>query len=150
MIHIFTDGGFRPSKGFGAWAFVLVYQGEILHEFARAGPLTTSNQMELWGMIEALRHLREELPHRPAVLYSDSQYLVNGASYWVDKWVRNGWRTGDDKPVKNRELWSLLHGLKTGLNVYFQWVKGHDGNPYNERADKLCQEAIKEAYKNKC
>lgn len=100
---------------------------------------TTNNRMELTAAIEALRSLK-----RPCVvdLYTDSEYLRKGITEWMDNWKRNGWRTSAKKPVKNAELWQALDEATRTHAVNWHWVKGHSGDPGNERADALANEAI--------
>ena len=133
QVEIYTDGACRGNPGHGGWAAILVYG---VHERITSGGerLTTNNRMELSAAIYGLRALRE----RCAVsLYSDSRYLVDAINQgWLDSWRKNGWRRGKEE-LKNADLWQELASLLEKHEVTFFWVKGHDGNPYNERCDKI-------------
>ena len=102
---------------------------------------TTNNRMELTAVIRALEALK-----RPACLcvHTDSQYVQKGISTWIHGWKRNGWKTSDKKPVKNADLWQTLDALAQGHDIRWVWVKGHAGNPGNERADRLANRGIDE------
>jgi ribonuclease HI len=111
-------------------------------ELYGSDPLTTNNRMELMAAIQALEALR-----RPAdvTLYTDSTYLLNGITKWVAGWQRNGWLTSARKPVKNADLWRRLVEAMDGHEIKWLWVKGHAGDPGNERADALARRGIEEA-----
>ena len=147
MIHIYTDGGCSGNPGPGGWAYVMVlktFQGDtIAAEEWGAVTDTTNNRMELLAVISALRALKtnSNLP-RQASLYTDSQYVQKGITEWIHNWKRNSWRTSDKKPVKNQDLWLELDALAGEFPVSWVWVRGHAGNIYNERCDKLTQKAI--------
>jgi len=135
IIHIFTDGGARNNPGPGGYGCVLVYNGK-LKELSGGFRMTTNNRMELMGCIVALKALKRF--DIPVVLTTDSSYVVNGINKgWARKWRRNGWRKSDSKPALNSELWAELLDLVENLNITFKWVKGHSGNPFNERCDYL-------------
>jgi len=146
-LSIYTDGGCSGNPGPGGWAYVMVQktsQGdEVLVEKRGSEEHTTNNRMELMAVISALKALKnkKELP-RQATLYTDSQYVQKGITEWIHKWKQNSWKTSDKKPVKNQDLWLLLDALAEELSVKWKWVKGHDGNVYNERCDQLTQKAI--------
>ena len=134
-VTIYTDGGAIHNPGPGGYGVVQVYDGE---ELERSGGyrLTTNNRMELMGVIVALREL--EYRDQPVTLYSDSSYVVNGINKgWAQGWRKNGWIKFDRQPAVNPDLWAELLDLVAGLRVTFKWVKGHSGNPYNERCDQL-------------
>jgi ribonuclease HI len=138
-VTIYTDGACQGNPGPGGWAAVLI-AGIHRREISGYEPHTTNNRMELRAAIEALRALRE-----PAEvdLHTDSQYLRNGMEQWLAKWKRNGWRTTDRKPVKNVDLWQQLDAATDPHVVHWHWVRGHDGDPENERCDFLANEAIR-------
>lgn len=136
--EIATDGACRGNPGPGGWAAIVRdSQGERV--LSGADPDTTNNRMELLALIQALR----ELPLASRIrVKSDSQYVIKGCTEWVPNWRRRGWRTSDKKPVKNQDLWKELSGLLESHSVEWCWVKGHSGEPDNERADSLANLAI--------
>ena len=142
-ITIYTDGGCHGNPGPGGWASVLLYDGK---EQALSGgeANTTNNRMELTAAIKALDFVSQhaDLSQRSLAVYSDSQYVKNGITAWIQSWKKNGWRTAAKKPVLNQDLWQKLDQLNTSLNVQWSWVKGHAGIRYNEMCDSLCQTEI--------
>ena len=138
MITIYTDGACSGNPGIGGWGVViLVNKDEI---FLNGGDNnTTNNKMELTAAIEALKHFekREEI-----TLITDSKYVKDGIQSWIKNWKTNNWKTTSKKPVKNKELWIELDDLITKHNVNWEWVKGHGGNKYNEKADYLARRYI--------
>jgi len=134
-----TDGACSGNPGPGGWGAVLVW-GAHRKELSGGEPLTTNNRMELMGAISALEALK-----RPSTveLHTDSAYLKNGITAWIEGWRRNGWRTADKKPVKNADLWRRLDAARTGHTIDWRWVKGHAGDVENERADELARAAMK-------
>jgi len=120
---------------------VLQWQGRE-RELYGSDPLTTNNRMELMAAIQALEALR-----RPATvsLHTDSKYLLDGITKWVEGWQRNGWKTAAKKPVKNEDLWRRLIEAMRPHDISWVWVKGHAGDPGNERADALARRGIEEA-----
>jgi ribonuclease HI len=137
-VEIFTDGACRGNPGPGGWAAILRYRG-VEREISGAEPLTTNNRMEMTAAIQALEKLKR---HCRVRLYSDSQYLRDGISKWIHGWKRRGWRTADNRPVKNIDLWQRLDRAAAGHEVSWIWVKGHAGHHENERADVLARAAI--------
>ena len=131
-ITVYTDGGCEPNPGRGGWGALIEYDGKLPKEIYGGLPETTNNQMEMTAVIEAL--LATE---GPIMIHTDSKYVKNGITTWIKNWKRNGWKTRNKTPVKNKELWILLDSLVKGRKVSFRWVKGHAGNPGNERADEL-------------
>ena len=140
-VTIYTDGACLGNPGPGGWAALLLGE-ESRREISGYEPATTNNRMELRAAVEALRALPE--PSEVA-LHTDSQYLRNGMAEWLARWKRNGWRTADKKPVKNVDLWQELDALASQHRVQWHWVRGHDGQPENERCDALANEAIRRA-----
>jgi len=138
-VEIWTDGACSGNPGPGGWGAVLVY-GATEKELSGAEPETTNNRMELMAAISALNTLK-----RPChvVLHTDSQYVKGGITGWIFGWKKNGWRTADKKPVKNVDLWQALDDAIARHEVEWRWVKGHAGEPNNERADALARAAIK-------
>jgi len=134
-VTIYTDGGSRNNPGPGGYGVVQVYDGKR-RERSGGYRLTTNNRMELMGCIVALREL--EYRDKPVLLYSDSSYVVNGISKgWARNWQRRGWMKADKTPAMNPDLWQELLALTDELDVTFQWVRGHAGDPLNERCDQL-------------
>jgi ribonuclease HI len=138
---IYTDGACSGNPGPGGWGVVLQY-GSAVKELHGSEPLTTNNRMELTAVISALEAL-----NRPVrvTLYTDSTYVLNGVTKWLPGWQRNGWLTAGKKPVKNVDLWQRLAAAMARHEVTWQWVKGHNGDPGNERADELARLGIAEA-----
>ena len=139
-IQAYTDGACSGNPGPGGWG-VLLYvmndgtRGDV-EELNGGAPQTTNNRMELMAAISALEH-----PEQPSeiTLITDSRYVRDGMMSWVDGWKKNNWKTSNRKPVKNVELWQRLDTAQNRHDVTWKWVKGHAGNPDNERADKLAR-----------
>jgi len=147
VIHIYTDGGCSGNPGPGGWAFVILqetFQGaRILAENSGAEKDTTNNRMELTAVIASLEtFINIGNATEKITVYTDSQYVQKGMTVWIKDWKSKGWRTSDKKPVKNQELWLRLEALAAGLKVNWVWVKGHDGNKYNEKCDVMTKKAI--------
>lgn len=142
-IRIYTDGGCRHNPGPGGYGAILIIDGQE-QEISGGFRHTTNNRMELTACIVALRAMNRR--DRPVTLYSDSSYVVNGISKgWAKSWRRNGWVKSDKQPAINPDLWGELLELTDGLNITFQWVRGHAGHPLNERCDQL---AVAASYRN--
>ena len=139
-VEVHTDGACLGNPGPGGWAALLRY-GALERELVGGEVLTTNNRMELMAAIVALETLTEACE---VTLHTDSQYVRQGITEWMRNWVRRGWKTSGGDPVKNRDLWERLHAA-TGRHVIdWRWVKGHSGDPDNERVDDLARnEAIK-------
>jgi ribonuclease HI len=137
-VSIWTDGACSGNPGPGGWGAVLRY-GDHEKTLCGGEALTTNNRMELTAAISAL----EALSRGCAVaLHTDSQYLRGGVTGWINNWKRNGWRTADKKPVKNEDLWRRLDEAATRHEIAWKWVKGHAGDPMNERADELARQGM--------
>jgi ribonuclease HI len=132
-VVIYTDGACKGNPGPGGWGAWLRW-GEHEKEMFGGEPLTTNNRMELTAVIEALAALKRATP---VAVYTDSEYVKNGITTWIKGWKNRGWRTADGKPVKNQELWQRLDALVAQHQVSWHWVRGHTGDPGNERADEL-------------
>ena len=141
---IFTDGACRGNPGPGGWGAVLMY-GDKRKEICGGDLATTNNRMELMAAIQALEVLNKPTK---AELHTDSQYVMKGISEWIHSWKRRGWRTADNKPVKNDDLWRRLDEARGRHDVQWRWVKGHSGHEHNERADELARQGLIEAREN--
>ena len=139
-IQIFTDGACRGNPGPGGWG-VILRSGSHEKELFGGERSTTNNRMELRAAIEGLAALKR--PSRVTVT-TDSQYVRQGITQWIEGWKRNQWRTSAKKPVKNQDLWQLLDELTSRHEVTWEWVKGHSGHPDNELADALANRGIDE------
>lgn len=151
-VEIYTDGACTGNPGKGGFGAVLIYNGNE-KRISKGFRKTTNNRMELMAAIEALKLLKEKCAVN---LYSDSKYLTDAINKnWLSSWRKNGWRKADKKPVLNRDLWQEIELLTEKHSVTFIWVKGHDGNEYNEICDNMAVEAytnnadnIDEIYEN--
>jgi len=137
-ITIYTDGACRGNPGLGGWGAVL-QSGTMSKEISGAVPETTNNRMELIAAIRAFEELKTA---SNVLIITDSEYVRRGITEWIDQWKKRNWKTAARKPVKNIDLWQRLDDLVAGHNVRWQWVKGHSGNPGNERADLLANYAM--------
>ena len=137
-VIIHTDGACSGNPGPGGWGAVLQYGGTI-KELKGGAPLTTTNQRELTAAIDALIALKRPVK---VELHTDSVYVKDGLNKWMPNWKKNGWRTADTKPVKNLELWQALDSAVTQHTIEWRWVKGHNGDEMNERADQLANEGM--------
>ena len=138
QVDIYTDGACRGNPGPGGWGAVLMSGGSE-RELSGAEAATTNNRMELLAVINALRALKRRVRAR---VYTDSQYVRLGITTWLADWKARGWRTAARKAVKNQDLWEQLDALAAGHELEWHWVKGHSGNPGNERCDQLANAAI--------
>jgi ribonuclease HI len=139
-VEIYTDGACKGNPGPGGWG-VLLRSGDQEKELWGGEPQTTNNRMELLAVIRALEALKRPVTAR---VHTDSRYVQQGISSWIHGWKRNGWRTSGKAPVKNVDLWQRLDALTAGHRLEWVWVKGHAGNPDNERVDALANRGIAE------
>jgi len=142
-IFAYTDGACSGNPGPGGWGVVMIARdGDTVlktRDLSGGEPLTTNNRMEMMAAIAAL----EALGRRTTLtIVTDSVYLRDGVTKWINGWKRNGWKTAAKKPVKNEDLWRRLDDLTTGHEIRWDWVKGHAGHPENERADELAREGM--------
>ncbi len=137
VVEIWTDGGCKPNPGPGGWGAILRFRG-VERELSGAEPATTNNRMELTAATQALTTLKR--PCR-VVLHTDSEYVRNGITRWHTGWVRRNWRNAAGDPVKNMDLWRLLLDASAAHEIEWRWVRGHSGDPMNERADVLATAA---------
>jgi ribonuclease HI len=139
-ITLYSDGSSLGNPGPGGYGTVLEFQvGDKMHikKLSGGNPHTTNNQMELQGVIEGLKALKEPCQVN---IYSDSKYVVQAINEWIKGWERNGWKTASKKPVKNYELWQEYLKSATPHKIQANWVKGHNGHPQNEECDRLARE----------
>jgi ribonuclease HI len=143
-VTIATDGACKGNPGPGGWG-AIIRSGDRERELSGGETLTTNNRMELMAAIKALGALK-----RPChvTLSTDSNYVKDGITKWIHGWQRNGWRTADKKPVKNADLWLGLIEATAPHRIDWVWVKGHAGDPDNERADRLASDAALIAQKS--
>ena len=137
-VEIFTDGACRGNPGPGGWAALLRSQG-VEKMFSGVEQETTNNQMELMAAIQGLEALKRA---SSVVLTTDSQYVRQGITQWIHGWKRNGWKTSQKQPVKNKTLWQRLDTAVAKHQVEWHWVKGHSGHEENERVDMAANDAI--------
>ena len=133
IVEIYTDGACKGNPGAGGWGALLAWNGKT-RELCGGEAHTTNNRMEMTAVIRALEALKRKSRVR---LHTDSKYVQQGISEWIHSWKKRGWRTADRKPVKNEDLWRRLDELAGEHEIEWLWVRGHDGNPGNERADEL-------------
>lgn len=136
VVQAHTDGACLGNPGPGGWAALLRY-GAKERELVGGEAMTTNNRMELMAAIAALEALTESCQ---VALFTDSQYVRQGITEWIANWVRRGWRTAAGDAVKNRDLWERLHAATLQHRIEWHWVKGHSGDPDNERVDALARE----------
>lgn len=137
-VTIYTDGGCQGNPGPGGWGCVVIYRQQAW-ELSGSEPATTNNRMEMLAAIRGFRAL-----NRPCQVqvFTDSDYLRQGITSWIEGWRRRGWRTKEGDPVKNQDLWSELDSLARQHQVQWNWLKGHAGHRWNERCDALATSAI--------
>ncbi len=137
-VIIFTDGACRGNPGPGGWGALIKFD-TVQKEIFGGQNNTTNNQMELFAAIEGLSTLKEPCN---VELFTDSKYVMDGITQWIQNWKKNNWKTSSKKEVKNKELWQKLDQLMTYHQVKWRWVKGHSGDPGNETADLLANMGI--------
>jgi len=137
MIKIYTDGSCLTNPGNGGWAAIINMNGEI-KKISGSEKNTTNNRMELMAPINALKNINSK---DPIEIFTDSKYVKNGITEWINTWVLNNWKTSKKENVKNKDLWLELHKLNQSLNVKWNWVKAHAGDPLNEEVDMLAKKA---------
>ncbi len=137
-VKIYTDGACSGNPGKGGWGAVLIY-GDNKKEISGYSELTTNNKMELQAVIEALKLLKRQCE---VELYTDSVYVKDGITKWINNWKKNNWKTSKKEDVKNKELWIELDNLTQRHNINWNWVKGHADNELNNRVDELARQEI--------
>jgi ribonuclease HI len=138
IIKIYTDGACSGNPGKGGWGAILLYKGKK-KKINGFDPETTNNRMELQAVIEALKIIKKNIKIE---IYTDSNYVKDGITKWIFSWKKNGWKNSKKQAVKNADLWQKLDLLVQKYDVEFFWVKGHNGDKYNEIADELARGAI--------
>lgn len=138
VVEIWTDGACKGNPGVGGWGALLRHGA---HEKTLCGGEadTTNNRMELMAVIQALKALKRRCR---VVIHTDSQYVQKGMTQWLANWKQRGWKTAARQPVKNADLWQALDALVQQHDVSWRWVRGHAGDPGNERADALANEGV--------
>ena len=139
-VEIYTDGACRGNPGPGGWGALLI-AGRYRKTMHGGEYDTTNNRMELTAAIKALNALRGS---RSVRLHTDSRYVMQGITEWMDNWKKRGWKTSNKKPVKNQDLWQALDEAVSKHDIEWVWVKGHDGDPGNEEADALANRGADE------
>ena len=137
---IYTDGACSGNPGPGGWGAIIFDENKKQKNLSGGAKETTNNRMELTGPIMALNKMKFK---SEVVIFTDSKYVKNGITEWVKKWEVNGWKNSNKKPVKNKDLWLKLNDLCKKNKVTWKWVKGHSTNKYNNLADTLATQAIK-------
>jgi ribonuclease HI len=139
-VSMYTDGACKGNPGPGGWG-VLLIAGDHRKELYGGERSTTNNQMEMLAVIEGLRALKKPVDLE---IHTDSTYVLKGMTEWIQGWIARGWKTADKKPVKNAELWQALLNESKRHKIQWTWVKGHAGNPGNERADQLANLGVEQ------
>ena len=138
--EIYTDGACSGNPGPGGWGAVILGEDKNQKNISGNEKDTTNNRMELMATIMALEEIRT---NSEVIIYTDSKYVKNGITEWIKKWEKNGWKSANKKPVKNKDLWVKLDNLCKDNEIIWKWVKGHSNNKYNNLADVLATQAIK-------
>ena len=141
IIKVYTDGACSGNPGIGGWGAVIIFDNNESINLNGGLINTTNNQMELTAAIEALKYFKNRSHIN---LFTDSKYVKEGIESWIVNWKKNGWKTASKKPVKNKELWLELDSEIAKHNINWEWVKGHAGDTYNEKADFLARRYIEE------
>ena len=143
-VNIYTDGACVGNPGPGGWAAIIISENKKKQLFG-GEKLTTNNRMELTAAIKALEYCSQQdekqLALRQFKVYTDSIYLKEGITVWINSWEKNNWKTADKKNVKNVDLWKQLKKLAKTNSIEWLWIKGHSGNPMNDLVDKLAKES---------
>ncbi len=138
-VSIYTDGACSGNPGIGGWGAVILLDNNEQINLKGGSLQTTNNQMELRAAIEGLKYITKSTTLN---LYTDSKYVKDGIESWIQKWKINGWKTSSKQEVKNKDLWIELNKQIVRHKIDWNWIKGHAGNKYNEKADSLAREFI--------
>ena len=136
---IYTDGACSGNPGPGGWGAVIFDQNKNQENISGKEKNTTNNRMELMAPIMALKKIKSK---SEATIFTDSTYVKNGITEWIKKWKKNGWKSANKKPVKNKDLWIKLNNLCSKNQITWKWIKGHSTNKFNNLADDLATQAI--------
>ena len=139
IVNLYTDGACKGNPGPGGWGVVIIKNGKPVDEIYGGELNTTNNRMELLAVIHGLNKIEEGDTVR---VNTDSMYVKNGITSWINKWVENGWKTAAKKDVANKDLWVKLHNIVEVRKVTWNWVRGHSGDAGNERADFLANKGV--------
>ena len=137
---IYTDGACSGNPGPGGWGAIIFNEKKKQHTISGKAKDTTNNRMEITAPIMALKKIKSK---SDVVVFTDSIYVKNGITEWIKNWEKNDWKNSNKKPVKNKDLWIKLNELCQKNKVIWKWVKGHSSNKYNNLADELATQAIK-------
>lgn len=147
VFHIYTDGACKVhTSKVGAWGYVVVdseTDKAVLEDADGVKPITTSPMMELTAVLEGISGAINQLPRCDIVVHSDSEVVIKGITEWLPNWRSRNWRTSTGRSVRNKSLWKKLEKLTDIMDVSFKWVKGHDGDRWNEYAHTLADNALK-------
>ena len=138
-VEIYTDGACSGNPGPGGWGVLIRELDKEDTEISGGEKYTTNNRMELLAAIKALESIEN---NKEIIIYTDSNYVKDGITQWISNWKKNNWKTSNKKPVKNVDLWMKLDNAIQNKKINWKWVKGHDGNEGNEKADFLAQSAL--------
>ena len=138
---IYTDGACSGNPGPGGWGAVIFDQDKKQKNISGNAKNTTNNRMELMAPIMALKKIKSK---SEVTIFTDSTYVKNGITEWIKKWEKNGWKSANKKPVKNKDLWIKLNNLCKEYKIDWKWIKGHSNNKYNDLADDLATRAIQD------
>ena len=138
-VDIYTDGSCIGNPGPGGWGFIIKFESGKTKEYSGSEEHTTNNRMELTAAIKATKYFKKKTKIN---IYTDSKYLKEGITIWIKKWKINNWKTSNKKNVKNSDLWKLLEEIIKNHEVHWMWIKGHNENILNDKADKLAKKAI--------
>ncbi len=144
VVNASSDGACSGNPGPGGWGALIRFENGSIHEFGGYEPATTNNRMELQAVLEIFEYLKDRSLHPHMAIRTDSKYVINGLSNWMESWKSNGWRTSSGKPVLNQDLWKALDRAR--LNVKLEYVKGHSGDIDNERVDHIAVSYSKGTY----
>ena len=139
IVNLYTDGACKGNPGPGGWGVVIIKNGKPVDEMYGGESNTTNNRMELLAVIRGLNKIKEADTVR---VNTDSMYVKNGITSWINKWVENGWKTAAKKDVANKDLWVKLRAIVAVREVTWHWVRGHSGDTGNERADFLANKGV--------